>query len=120
MIRDPVTPAAHARKVKEPTALDGAIEQQFRGTVMRLCALESCRNWRATFELQNDGESRAICLMSDRIGDGHYWFIADFEGELPWQAVLPFQPAEAVQLIAMGKLRLVRGWLPAELAQRVS
>ena len=80
---------------------------------MRLEALETVPQWRATVEYHGSHGRQTVCLMESTLMDGsHYWFIADYQGEWPWQAIRPFDPAATGRMVEGGKMRLVKGQWP--------
>ena len=80
---------------------------------MRLEELESIPQWRATVEYHGSHGRRTACLMESRIMDSRYfWFIADYRGELPSEAVRPFDPDATSRMVEGGKMRLLKGQWP--------
>jgi hypothetical protein len=60
-------------------------------------------------------QSRSANRLSDEKqphGRGLYWFIADHQGEWPWEAVRPYDPGATARMVEGGKMRLVKGQWP--------
>jgi hypothetical protein len=80
---------------------------------MRLEELETTPQWRVTVEYHGRRGRQTVCLMESRLTDGRlYWFIADYQGEWPWEAVRPFDPVATARMAECGKMRLVKGRWP--------
>jgi hypothetical protein len=78
---------------------------------MRLEALENTCRWRATVDYRGSQGLQSICLMEDWEGR-YYWFIADFPGDWPWEAVRRWEPRATARMVQEGKMRLVKGEWP--------
>jgi hypothetical protein len=80
---------------------------------MRLETLEKLQRWRATVEYHGTDGQQTLCLMEDGLVDGaYYWFIADYQGGLPWEAVRCYDPSSTVRMMEEGTMRLVKGQWP--------
>jgi hypothetical protein len=80
---------------------------------MRLDDLESIPHWRATVEYHGSHGRQTVCLMESRVIVGrHFWFITDYQGECPWEAVRPYDPGATARMVEGGKMRLVNGRWP--------
>jgi hypothetical protein len=80
---------------------------------MRLNVLEARSDWLATVEYEGSRGRQTLCLMRDRFTPGGYfWFIPDYWGEWPWDAVRKSDAVAIARMVATGKFRLVKGHWP--------
>jgi hypothetical protein len=83
---------------------------------MRLAALEELQDWQATVEYHGSQGQQTRCLLRGRAPGWYYWFIADYQGEWPWQAAREYHPKTTARMVKLGAMRLVKGRWPDPVA----